>query len=128
MNRYVNDNLILSPDESNRLIESLLNPNKEVLNKRDLFLKTFDELNIIEKENGRILIEVPDFVLKESVSSIAIKGNSMEEYCFVNHTYIEVRYGSGEIKKIDADNIKYSSKSNGNDVFYDVKLNIAAVA
>ncbi len=128
MNRYVNDNLILTPDESKKLIESLLKPNEETLMKRDCFLKTIDELAIVEKENGKILIEVPDLVLKESVSSIEIKRNSMEEYCFVNHTYIEVRYGSGEIKKIDADNVKYSSKSNGNDVFYDVKLNIAAVA
>lgn len=65
MSRMENDNFILSPEETKNLLRSLKNPRNEILVKRDAFFKSIASMDIVEKEDGTVLIEIPSLSTEE---------------------------------------------------------------
>ena len=59
MNRLKNEAIILSREATNHLLNSLINPNKAAIAKREAFLSDMSQIDIAEKDNGEVTLDVP---------------------------------------------------------------------
>lgn len=65
-----NDNLYLSEEESENLINSLLNPNRNNFDKRNAFLSSINRVSMEYREDGTAVLDIPELVLMSSNSMI----------------------------------------------------------
>lgn len=130
MSKNVNDNLVLSMEESRNLRNSLLMPREEVLVRRNAFFESIDEMVVEKNIDGTIFIEIPDLIIDDS----SYKNNllhTMNEsnYCFSEEAFIEVNYCDKKKVQIRRDCVLYSARSAAVDIYYDAKdVNVAEVA
>lgn len=123
MSRVLDDNLVLSREESRNLIESLLMPRKEVLAKRDAFFKSIDEMEVEKRTDGTVLIEIPDLFCDELRNEENIIQNmDRDNYCFSSELFIEVNYYGDRNVQVRVDNVQYYSKSKDTNKYCDSQI------
>lgn len=129
MSRVENDNLILTHEESMQLLNSLLMPNGDCLSKRDRFLESIMEMDIVSEENGTILIDIPDLLFENEIietkkSQEVIKKD--EKYCNTAEVVISVCYRRNKYAKIRQNDEKYHSRTSDNNIYYDATISYEA--
>lgn len=120
MSRIVDDNLVLSFNESMDLIESLLAPKAEILAKRNVFFEAVDELQVENEVGGAVLIEIP----VGDISSLIDKEDDfyLNQYCFSREAFIEVDYCNDKTVQMQIDCVEYNSKSRKLNIYYDAEV------
>lgn len=131
MSRIENDNLVLSSEETREFLESIFRPNRDALSKRNEFFRDIDTMEIVDKGEGVVQIEIPglsNLSDYEIIDNTHIVDKNAEGYWNIGKMIVNVSYQEKRILLESAGEDRYWPEIKNKNIYYDLEIMSNAVA